>query len=256
MFTDLRQHGHTKWKFDILLRTSLMWMVSERRTWKRRFEEVVRLWTDDEVDLSGRTFAGFLKAVRRACSVMSERLSRRLQSVMLTVDPSVRTIAGRDVFAVDGTSLELPRTRANQEFFCGENVDPDSTDRDTSEWKRTPQMQLTALWHVGLPWAWRTGPGDTNEKKHLRDMIPTLPENALVVADAGFVGFDLWETLIESSTDFVVRVGNNVHLIDDLEETDCDDVVWLCRSHRGAPGIRRDLCGWSEQSSVRLTCSS
>ena len=226
MFADLRQHGHTRWKYDLLLRTSLMWMVSEKRTWRRRFQEVRAVWLTEDTNTAGLTFEGFLKAVRREYKVMTERMTRRLRSVMFQIAPRVRQIAGRDVFAVDGTSLELPRTRANQKHFCGEDVDVDAPDEN--RWKLTPQMHLTALWHVALqlPWDWRAAPGDTAERSDLRDMAASLPENALVVGDAGFVGYELWTTLLEADVDIVVRVGSNVHLIENLEPTDRDDLVW------------------------------
>jgi hypothetical protein len=50
----------------------------------------------------------------------------------------------------------------------------------------SPQLALTLLFHVllRLPWDWRIGSSDTSEREHLRDMIPHLPADALIVADA------------------------------------------------------------------------
>jgi hypothetical protein len=219
MFADLRQHGHTRWLYDLLLRTSLMWAVSERRTWERRFEEVRRLWLEKLENCNDLTFRGFLKAVSREYEILAERLVARLRAVMFETAPQVRQVAGREVFAVDGTSLELPRTRANQEYFCGEGVDLDK--KGTDRWKQTPQMHVTCLWHtrLGLPWDWRVAPGDTSERNDLREMAASLPKGALVVGDAGFVGYDLWEAVLGAGVDIVVRVGSNVHLIEDLEST-------------------------------------
>ena len=228
MFADLRQHGQTRWKYDLLLRTSLMWIVSERRTWRRRFGEVVSLWTADDDDREKLTFEGFLKAVRRDYQVMLQRMTRRLRQVLFEIAPGVRQIAGRDVFAVDGTSLELPRTRANQEHFCGDEVDVDNADGSECTWKLAPQMHLTALWHVklGLPWEWKAAPGDSSERNDLREMASSLPAGALVVGDAGFVGYDLWDAILKENVDIVIRVGSNVHLIEGLEATgDRDDLL-------------------------------
>lgn len=227
MFADLRQHGNTRWTYDVLLRTSLCWMISERRNWRRRFGEIVRVWTT-ETDERSLTFEGFLKAVRREYEVLTERMIRQLRKVMLDISPDLRQVAGRDVFAVDGTSLELPRTLANQEYFCGEEVDVANEEGTECTWKLAPQMHLTALWHVklALPWEWSAAPGDTSERNDLRDMVASLPENALVVGDAGFVGYDLWSTVLGEGVDIVVRVGSNVHLIEGLEPTEGrDDLV-------------------------------
>ena len=65
--------------------------------------------------------------------------------------------------------------------------------------KTGPQLALTVLYHMGtgLPWAWRTGPGTDAERAHLRSMLATLPSGSLLVADAGFTGYDLLRTLLE-----------------------------------------------------------
>src|SRR5438270_784784 len=59
-----------------------------------------------------------------------------------------------------------------------------------------PAVWLTALVHLrlGVPWAWRFGKGTASERDHLRHLLAVLPAAALVVADAGFVGFDLLGT--------------------------------------------------------------
>jgi len=82
----------------------------------------------------------------------------------------------------------------------------------------SPQMWLTLLWHVGtgLPWAWRTGPSDSSERGHLEEMLGELPENSLITADAGFVGYDFWQALLTAGHNFVIRVGSNVRLLNKL----------------------------------------
>jgi hypothetical protein len=79
-------------------------------------------------------------------------------------------------------------------------------------------MWLTLLWHVGtgLPWAWRTGPSDSSERGHLEEMLAEMPENSLITADAGFVGYDFWKAILTAGHNFVIRVGANVHLIREL----------------------------------------
>ena len=44
-------------------------------------------------------------------------------------------------------------------------------------------------------------------------MVPELPPQALLVADAGFVGYDFWQALLTAGHHFVIRVGANVRLI-------------------------------------------
>src|SRR5258706_7720208 len=79
----------------------------------------------------------------------------------------------------------------------------------------SPQMWLTTMWHVGtgLPWDWRTGPSDSSERDHLLQMIAALPPQALVTADAGFVGYEYWKALLDSGRQLLIRVGANVRLL-------------------------------------------
>lgn len=92
-------------------------------------------------------------------------------------------------------------------------------------------MALTVLYHMGtgLPWAWRTGPGTDAERGHLRSMLATLPPGALLVADAGFTGYDLLRIVSEHGLSFLIRVGANVTLLQELGlEVRVDgDTVWL-----------------------------
>lgn len=82
----------------------------------------------------------------------------------------------------------------------------------------SPQMWITTMWHAGtgLPWDWRSGPSDSSERAHLLEMLDDLPPEAMVTADAGFVGFDYWKAIIDSDREFLIRVGGNVKLIKHL----------------------------------------
>ncbi|NJO55880.1 MAG: transposase [Rhodospirillales bacterium] len=77
---------------------------------------------------------------------------------------------------------------------------------------------MTTLWHAGtgLPWDWRIGAADSSEREHWKDMLPQLPENALVTADAGFVGFEYVQAVIASGRHLLLRVGANVRLLREL----------------------------------------
>ena len=79
-------------------------------------------------------------------------------------------------------------------------------------------MWLTLFWHVGtgLPWAWRTGPSDSSERQHLQEMLAELPENTLITADAGFMGYEFWRAVMEAGHSFVIRAGANVRLLKKL----------------------------------------
>jgi len=79
----------------------------------------------------------------------------------------------------------------------------------------SPQLWLTLLWHIGsgLPYDWRVGPSDSSEREHALSMFADLPPEALITADAGFIGYDFWSAMVESNRHFLVRVGGNVTLL-------------------------------------------
>ena len=75
-------------------------------------------------------------------------------------------------------------------------------------------------------------------------MLHTLPAGALLLADAGFVGYDFWGRVIDSGRSFLIRVGSNVRLIEGvcLRRKD-DGVVWVWpdrkQKQRRAPLVLR-----------------
>jgi hypothetical protein len=101
----------------------------------------------------------------------------------------------------DGTRLECPRTEElERRLGCASKAGSAPT-----LWNVT-----ILLLTVGVPWCWRLGCGDkTGERAHLVKMLPLLPKAALLIADAGYVGFDLIETLIGQKVSFLIRMSSN-----------------------------------------------
>lgn len=175
----------------------------------------------------GTSYSGFADALQRSTPTLVKALKRRFQREMLRISgPFLRR--GRWLaFAADGTRIEAPHTAANE-------ADLGCAGKD----KTTPQVFLTTLWHMGtgLPWDFRVGPGTASERTHLKQMVPDLPSGALVVADAGFVGYDLCLRLLRHRRHFLLRVGGNITLLKDLgyghEEQDGLVYLWP-QKHRG-----------------------
>ena len=168
----------------------------------------------------GRTYQGFIKALKQLPAALVDRLNEHLRECHKRVAGEHWRRWGWIPFACDGSRVEVPRTQANEAAFgCA------------GRQKTGPQLALTALYHMGtgLPWAWRTGPGTDAERGHLRSMLATLPAGALLVADAGFTGYDLLRALLEQGLWFLIRVGANVRLLKDLglEVAVEGDTVWL-----------------------------
>jgi hypothetical protein len=156
----------------------------------------------------GRTYQGLLKATERVGPDLFQRFWRDLRAIAAKRLGRASTWYGWTVLAADGSRFDAPRTRANTKGL-----------RRAGRTHTGPQWWVTWLVHLPtlLVWDWRQGPGDSSERHHLADMIPNLPPLTLLVADAGYVGFDLMKQLIASGTDFLIRCGSNVHLL--VEDT-------------------------------------
>lgn len=180
----------------------------------------------------GGTYAGFAKTLARRgeshLAVVAPRLRRHVRRLALRCG---RWRSGtRPAFGVDGSKVECPMTAANEAAFgtCGKA-------------KTGPQQFLTALFHVGtgLIWDFRRGDARASERAHLLAMLATLPVDAILLADAGFVGYDFFRAILgadDEPTDagrrrrrrgrtFLIRVGANVRLLTKLG--------WCYREHDG-----------------------
>jgi hypothetical protein len=172
----------------------------------------------------GRSFSGFTQALITKSSAVIDPVKQRFRSEMA----SFRKFRDRDgwcVLAVDGSRFECPHTDANEDGLgCAGRE------------KTAPQVFVTTLWHVqlGLPWDFHAGPGTDSERRHLDAMLDHLPQNTLLLADAGFVSYDLCRSLQQRGHAFLLRIGSNVRLLKNLD-SECeqrDDIVYLWPTKR------------------------
>jgi hypothetical protein len=174
----------------------------------------------------GTSYSGFAAALTRWAPPLSEARKRRFRREMLRIAGPYQKRGRWMAFAADGTRIEAPHTVADE-------ADLGCAGKD----KTAPQVFLTTLWHMGtgLPWDERVGPGTASERTHLKQMVPELPAGALVVTDAGFVGYGLCLRLLRHGTHFLLRVGGNITLLKDLgySHQEHDGLVYLWpRKHR------------------------
>jgi len=168
----------------------------------------------------GTSYQGFIKALGAASRALLLALSAHLRVRMEQVGVNHWTRQGWCAFAVDGSRVDCPRTLANEMALgrAGRN-------------KTGPQLFLTTVYHMGtgLPWTFQVGPGTDSERDHLRQMLPLVPAGALLVADAGFVGYELLGCMLTGQRHFLIRVGSNVRLLRKLGWAllEADEVVYL-----------------------------
>jgi hypothetical protein len=62
------------------------------------------------------------------------------------------------------------------------------------------------------------GPSYSSERTHLQTLLDALrfPPNTLLCADAGFVGYEFWRSIVDHGHSFLIRVGGNVRLLKNL----------------------------------------
>ena len=155
----------------------------------------------------GSSYEGWVEAQMREAPRLVPLIVRRLREHQLRKLGDHRRCGRWEVLVVDGSHVVCPRTIENQQAM-GDVGKPDGM----------PQLSLTSILHLGtgLPWDFRVGPGTDSERSHLRDMLDDLPAGSLLVADAGFVGYDLCRELIDRRQHFLLRVGGNLHLLESL----------------------------------------
>lgn len=230
-FGGLKPPKDSRWSFNGLVMMALLWVWSEEVTLTGRFSAVLQLagwlWPQDVPQVI--SYQAFTRRLVRWTAALLAPLQHTLRQRLKRSLRAHWRIAGRCVFGVDGSKLELARTVSNQQRFTPAAMRTGRTTRysrkpsrqsDQSRQKKaaTPQLWLTTLWHAGtgLPWDWRLGPSDSSERNHLRDMVASLPPQSLITADAGFVGYPLWSVLQAAGHDLLIRVGGNVRLLKQL----------------------------------------
>jgi hypothetical protein len=235
-FVDLKGIGlrdDCRWSARALVATALLWACSSKATLGERLIEAIavvrKVWKRETPKAT--SYQAFLKLLNRWTRELRLCLMAGLKTQMERTPKHFR-IRGFLVLAGDGSKVMLCRTESNQDRFSPKKARCKSRKtkgcRGTRARSRkaravqsrqkkadSPQMALTALYHVGMrmPWDWRIGPGDSSERAHLQEMAANLPPDALLTCDCGFVGYDFWAELLRNERNFVIRVGGNVRLL-------------------------------------------
>lgn len=219
MFQQVSFRKDSRWTPTSLVQAALVWAWSEEAGLVDRFftaQQVIAEYSGEQHE--SVSYQAFLKLLRRRTAVLLERLAAALQRRMEHSLADCYRVAGYLAFGIDGTRIDVPRTETNERAFtpryCRTRRRGRRRRADEKKVAR-PHIALTLLWHLGsgLPWSWRQSSCQSGERAHLLDMLPALPERALLVGDAGFVGYDFWQAILAQGHDFLIRVGANVSLL-------------------------------------------
>jgi len=233
------------WTPESLVFMGLLWAWSDERTLLERFataRKIITSWVGEQHQ-PATSYQAFIKVLRKWTEPLLAILRPAFRECMAKALANVWAIAGWVVFAADGSKVDVPRTRKNEARYSPKSKLSREAQKRRRKWRQrrdlqearqrkanVPRIWMTVLWHVGsgLPWDWRTGPSDSSERGHLEEMLPTLPAGSLVTADAGFIGYELWNRILAAGHQLLVRVGSNVTLLKKLGYArECNGVVYL-----------------------------
>jgi IS4 transposase len=222
------------WTPRWLVCAALLWAWSDEKTLTERFRiarKIIGRLRGEQEQPAG-SYQAFIKLLRRWTEPLREMLTEAFRERVRESLKSVWKVGGWLVLAVDGSRLDVPRTRRTEQRYSPRTKlsraaqkrrrirrSKRRSKRAARERKaNVPRVWLTMLWHVGsgLPWSWRAGAADSSERGHLQQMLPELPQGTLITADAGFVGYDVWATLLAAGHHLLIRVGSNVRLLKNL----------------------------------------
>src|SRR5262249_44220996 len=194
--------GDCTWSPLGLIFAALLWAWSDERTLGDRFSTARKicfkalgnaaLGTGTAKKAKDRkpavSYQAFMKMLGTWTICLSLQLRGAFRERMRTALPGRVLVASFEVFAVDGSRLELARTESNESRFSprsarsapkrrskGAKRRKPASRRDRAERSRakkanSPQMWLTIMWHVasGLPWDWRARAPPTTERRRIR----------------------------------------------------------------------------------------
>lgn len=151
----------------------------------------------------GKTVQGFQKALAKLPMPVLRTVAAAVRQRLALALADRWRVDGFVPLGCDGTRLTCPRAAVLEERLG-----------QAGKAGSAPTVWLTALVHLrlGVPWAWQWGKGTASERDHLRRLLPTLPAQALIVTDAGYVGYDLAKTLVEKQVQFLIRVSSQATL--------------------------------------------
>jgi hypothetical protein len=229
LFASVLTHGNTKWQACELVLLTLLWVWSDKTTLTGAFAHARQVGQTLLGKIVFKSYTGFVGALTTWTPTLIPLLWTQIHLRMERIAGSHWRIGAWLPLAVDGSRTTTPRTRKNEKAFCPRKYGQGKKARSRAKWKNKkrrskklsqavhPQIWLTLLWHIGLrmPWAWKLGPSNASERQHVVDMIKTqkFPEKTLFCGDAGFVGYEVWNTMIQHGHHFLIRVGGNIRLL-------------------------------------------
>ena len=187
----------------------------------------------------GKSFSGFEKAVAKLPMPVLRALGAAIRRRIGTVFGERWKVGGFIPLGCDGTRQACPRTEELERHMGTSSKEGSS-----------PMLWNTSIVHLtlGFPYCWRLGKGGkASERSHLLFMLRWLPAAALIVADAGYVGYDVTATMILQNVFFLIRMSSTATFYtetNELLEEFREGIVYYwpkTQQNEGKPPIRGRL---------------
>jgi hypothetical protein len=193
------KHSPSRWKLQALVWVLLTMAWGLGDSVEERFVTARAAYVAHHLKMRrpGESLAGFLHALAELPMPVLRTLNCCLREQFAELFLDATRVNGWAPFACDGTRLLCPRSEELQRHLG-----------TAAKEESAPMLFLTALvlLPLGLPWTWRWGRGAADEHRHLRSMLPSLPPRSLLVLDALYPNYDLYERLKKMDMAFLVRV--------------------------------------------------
>jgi hypothetical protein len=157
----------------------------------------------------GKSFAGFEKAITKLPMPILRALAAGIRGRFQAIFQERWMVGDFIPFGCDGTRQNCPRTEELERRLGSGGKEGSS-----------PTIWNTSIVHLtlGIPFCWRLGKGSKpSERSHLISMLPGLPQAALIVADAGYVGYEVVATLM-ARVRFLIRMSSNATFYSETHE--------------------------------------
>ncbi len=157
----------------------------------------------------GKSFSGFEKAITKLPMPILRALAAGIRGRFEVAFREKWKVGNFIPFGCDGTRQNCPRTEELERRLGSGGKESSS-----------PTIWNTSIVHLtlGIPFCWRLGKGSKpSERSHLISMLPWLPKAALIVADAGYVGYQVIATM-RRKVAFLIRMSSNATFYSESNE--------------------------------------
>lgn len=158
----------------------------------------------------GETFSGFEKALAKLPMPVLRALTGAIRGRVEAIFGDRWSVGKFIPLGCDGTVQTCPRTEELEQRLGTHGKEGSA-----------PSIWNTSIVHLtlGFPWCWRFGRGGkASERSHLIAMLRWLPKTALLVADAGYVGYQVVATMVGANVWFLIRMSSQATFYTETDE--------------------------------------